>query len=138
MRARAGGAVHEWPGRVVRSEARVDPASRMATVVVEVQRPFARDGGRPPLLPGTFVEVAVEGRTVERVVTVPRHAVHPGDTLWVVADDRLTIRTVTIAKADQEIALVTAGLEPGDRVVVSSLDAVTDGMVVRTVEGGTP
>lgn len=134
VRARFAGGEHEWPGRVSRLEVQVDPDSRMVHVVVEVPRPFARENGRPPLLPGTFVEVVIDGRTVEQVVPLPRHAVHPGDTVWVVSADRLEIRPVEVARADREVALVATGLTTGERVVVSSLDAVTNGMTVRVVE----
>lgn len=136
VRSRFAGGVHEWPGRVVRTEAQVDPGSRMIHAVVEVARPFARTDGRPSLLPGSFVEVVIEGRTLDGVVPVPRHAVHQGDTVWVVDDGRLEIRPVEIARADRHSALVTAGLEAGDQVVVSALDAVTDGMAVRAVATG--
>lgn len=125
------GARHTWKGRVVRLESRVDPASRMVHVVVEVGRPFDRSDGRPPLLPGAFVDVAIGGRTLAGVVPVPRHAIHGGDTVWLVEDGRLRIRPVEIARSDRETALVSAGLESGDVLVVSPLDAATDGMKVR-------
>ncbi len=128
------GARHSWDGRVVRLESRVDPSSRMVHVVVEVRRPFDRSEGRPPLLPGTFVDVTIEGRTLAGVVPVPRFAIHAGDTVWVVQDGRLRIRPVTVARSDRETALVSRGLEDGETVVISPLDAVTDGMKVRPAE----
>jgi len=128
------GARHTWEGRVVRLESRVDPSSRMVHVVVEVRRPFDPGDGRPPLLPGTFVDVAIEGRKLAGVVPVPRHAIHAGDAVWVVEDGRLRIRPVEVVRSDRETALVSRGLEGGEGVVVSALDAVTDGMKVRPAE----
>ncbi|MCK4960017.1 MAG: HlyD family efflux transporter periplasmic adaptor subunit, partial [Planctomycetes bacterium] len=41
------GAEHLWEGKVVRTQGRIDPSSRMVNVVVEVQEPFKLSGGRP-------------------------------------------------------------------------------------------
>jgi RND family efflux transporter MFP subunit len=128
------GSGHSWTGTVVRMEGQVDPASRMVHVVVAVRDPFSRIGGRPPLLPGTFVDVSIRGRSLEDVVPVPRHAVHEGRDVWVVEDGLLRIRQVELARSDRERSYVAAGLEGSSRVVVSALDAVTDGMAVRVAE----
>jgi len=129
------GARHRWQGRVARLEGEVDPSSRMVHVVVEVADPFARSDQRPPLLPGTFVEVTIQGRTLADVVPLPRHALRDGDTVWVFEDGRLHIREVTVARRDHEWAWVAGGLDGGAQVITSALDAVTDGMAVRAAEG---
>jgi RND family efflux transporter MFP subunit len=132
VEARYAGTTHTWQGRVTRMEAEVDPDSRMVNVVVEVRDPFDRSGKNPPLMPGTFVDVKVFGRTVTGLMPVPRHAVHEGNLVWVAEDGVLRIRQVEIARSDRAIAYVTDGLTDGDRVVVTALDAVTDGMKIRT------
>jgi RND family efflux transporter MFP subunit len=127
-----GGTVHSWEGRVTRMETQVDPGSRMVHVVVEIPRPFDTSGGRrPALLPGSFVDVRIFGRTVEEVVALPRHAIRDGGVVWVVEDGTLGIRPVEIARSDRQWAYISGGVVQGDQVVVSSLDAVTDGMAVR-------
>jgi RND family efflux transporter MFP subunit len=132
LESRELGTTHTWQGRVTRMEAEVDPDSRMVNVVVEVRDPFDRSGKNPPLMPGTFVDVKVFGRTVTGLMPVPRHAVHEGNLVWVAEDGVLRIRQVEIARSDRAIAYVTDGLTDGDRVVVTALDAVTDGMKIRT------
>jgi hypothetical protein len=112
----------------------------MVHVVVEVPRPYSPHGGRPPLLPGTFVDVRIAGRTLSDAIAVPRHTVHEGDTVWVADGSTLRIREVEIARADRETAYITGGIEAGERIVVTPLDAVSNGMRIRTteapVEGG--
>jgi RND family efflux transporter MFP subunit len=125
------GRTHRWRGRVVRMEAEVDTSSRMVHVVVEVSEPYDRSDDRPPLLPGSFVDVSISGRTVEGLIAVPRYAVHEGDQVWVVEAGTLHIRDVDVVRSGREQAFIGAGLDDGDQVVVSSLDAVTDGMSVR-------
>ena len=133
--AGVAGVRHTWEGRVVRMEAQLDATSRMAHIVVEVQRPFAASGGRPPLMPNTFVDVRIFGSTLDDVVPLPRHALRDGENVWVFDDGSLRILGVDVARADRERVYVSAGLEEGDEVIVSALDAVTDGMKVRAAVG---
>jgi len=50
------------------------------------------------------------------------------------ADDRVTIREITPGKLDGSMRVVTKGLSADDRVIVSGLQRVRDGAVVRPVE----
>ncbi len=123
----------EWPGRVMRAEGRIDEKTRLINVVVRVEQPYER---KPPLAAGLFARVAIEGRTLERAVLLPRAALRPGNRVWVVdADQRLRFRAVEVARIAREGVLIEAGLESGERVMVSQLKAVTDGMKVRTLDG---
>jgi len=132
VKADFGGAEHIWKGRVVRTTGQVDRTSRMVSVVVEVTDPFDRSGARPPLLPGVFVEVVIEGKVLKNAVAVPRDAVRQGNKVWVVQEGRLKILTLEIARADKDFAYIISGLDDETLIVVSSLDMVTDGMAVRT------
>lgn len=132
--ANFGGMSQTWSGKVVRMEARVDTSSRMVPVVIAVPNPFRTNGHDLPLLPGTFVKVEISGYDLEQVVAVPRHAIHEGSMVWIVEGEKLKIVPVTTARTDLDTAYVVEGLELGDLVVISQLDAVTDGMTVRTVE----
>jgi multidrug efflux pump subunit AcrA (membrane-fusion protein) len=49
-------------------------------------------------------------------------------------DDRVTIREITPGKLDGSMRVVAKGLSADDRVVVSGLQRVRDGAVVRPVE----
>jgi len=144
-------AQHRWSGRVVRTEGQIDAASRMVHVVVEVDDPFALTDGRPPLVPGMFVEVEMHGRTLENVVSLPRHLVHNEDNgnrehgthhknsqhaqnhVWLAVNDQLSMRPVHIARLDQRFAYITSGLDDGDLVITSALEIATDGMRIQSV-----
>lgn len=126
-----GGSRSVWMGRVIRMEAQVDQSSRMVHVVVEVKDPYLASDDRPALLPGTFVNVRIMGRTLDNVIPVPRHAVREGNHLWVFDDGKLQIRDVEVLRSDREQTLVASGINDGELVIVSSLDAVTEGMKVR-------
>ncbi len=129
-----GGRAVTWDGRVTRMEAQVDQISRMVHVIIEVPNPYDTSGGRAALLPGSFVDVRISGRTLNKVVSVPRHAIRDDQSVWVFDNGSLRVREVEVLRADRQQTLISSGLEEGDLVIISSLDAVTDGMTVRQVD----
>ncbi|MDJ0876456.1 MAG: efflux RND transporter periplasmic adaptor subunit [Desulfobacterales bacterium] len=127
------GQVREWGGRVMRAEGRIDEKTRLINVVVRVDNPYAR---KPPLAAGLFAQVEIEGNTLDVATFLPRAALRPGNTVWVVGDDqRLGFRTVDVARIAKDGVLIRGGLASGDRVIISQVRAVTDGMKVRTLNG---
>jgi RND family efflux transporter MFP subunit len=132
VRSHFAGADQEWHGRVTRLEADVDSRSRMVRVVVEVGDPFDASAGRPPLLPGTFVDVGIAGRTLEDVIAIPRYALRDGDIVWVADNGRLQRRGVIVVRREPSVVLVSGGLQSGESLILTSISAVTDGMKIRT------
>jgi RND family efflux transporter MFP subunit len=126
------GAEHTWKGYVVRTAGQVDKTSRMISVVVEVPEPFDARNGRPPLLPGVFAEVLIQGNTLSNAVAVPRDAIREGNQMWLVNSNRLGIRPLKIVRADKNFAYIVSDDLDKTKVVISSLDAAIDGMEVRT------
>jgi RND family efflux transporter MFP subunit len=134
--ARLAGRERTWSGAVVRTEGRLDERTRMINVVVRVEQPYAK---KPPLPVGLFVIVEIEGRTLPDAAVIPRSALHQDDVVWVVDnDDRLHFREVDVARVQGDEVMVEDGLKDGEMVVITPLEAVTDGMAVRvgTDKGG--
>ncbi|SUZ93779.1 uncharacterized protein METZ01_LOCUS46633 [marine metagenome] len=135
LRASFAGRIHEWQGHIVRTEGEIDPRTRMVHVVAEVPDPYGRgpDPARPPLAAGMFVEAEIEGRIVENVAVVPRAALRgSGQVLIVDANSRLRFRDVDVLRATTNELFILGGLEAGDRVNISPLEVVSDGMEVTT------
>jgi len=126
------GAEHTWKGCVVRTTGQVDKTSRMISVVVEVPEPFDALNGRPPLLPGVFAEVLIQGSSLRNAVAVPRDAIREGNQMWIVNSNRLSIRPLKIVRVDKNFAYVVSDDLDKAKVVISSLDTAIDGMEVRT------
>lgn len=132
VQARIGGMNRTWSGRVVRAEGKIDARTRMINAVVRVMNPYEK---KPPLASGLFVKVDIEGRMIEDVAVIPRFALRENDTVWVVeANGRLTFRKVDVAGVMGEDVLVQSGLDAGDLVVTSSIQAVTDGMAIQATD----
>jgi RND family efflux transporter MFP subunit len=136
LSARFAGAEHTWDARIVRTEGEIDPKSRMVHAVARVDDPYRRSAGddRPPLAVGMFVEAEIVGREVPGAFVLPRAALRGADGALVVdGEDRLRERKLTVLRSSGEEVVVTGGLEPGDRVCVSPLEAAVDGMRVQAV-----
>lgn len=148
LHAEYAGQEHVWRGRIVRTEGEIDPKTRMVHVVARVRDPYGlhTEIERAPLAVGLFVQAEIRGREVKDVFVLPRSAIHSGDPMdphaspevhVVDAEGRLHIRPVEVLRTEQERVVIGDGLAPGERVSVSSLRAVVDGMRVR-VAGGEP
>jgi RND family efflux transporter MFP subunit len=132
VHARIGGMDRTWQGEVVRAEGKIDARTRMINTIVRVMNPYEK---RPPLASGLFVKVHIEGKIIEDVAVIPRYALRDNDTVWVVeGNGRLVFRKIDIAGVQGENALVQSGLNSGDLVVTSSMQAVTDGMAVQATD----
>ncbi len=90
------------------------------------------------IAPGMFCRVRLPFGDPAEALLVPDRAIgieQGRRTVAVVgADDRVTIREITPGKLDGQMRVVTKGLAAGDRVIVSGLQRVRDGAVVRPVE----
>lgn len=120
-----------WPGYVVRTTGQVDKTSRLISVIVEVSEPFKDSDSTPPLLPGMFVEVLIEGNILKNAIAVPRDAIRNNNEVWVAKDGQLHVQPLEIVRANRDFAYADSGLDDGDMIIVSSLDAVIEEMKVR-------
>jgi membrane fusion protein, multidrug efflux system len=129
------GSRHHWEGRIVRVEGEIDPQSRMIHAIAQVADPYGRGEGKDPLplAVGLFVEAQIEGHRLENVYVIPRSAMRGDRVLVVDGEDRLRFRDVEILRNDRTNVVISAGLSPGERVSVSTMQAVSDGMKVRSV-----
>ena len=90
---------------------------------------------------GLFVEAQIEGREVGAVIELPRAALRNGRQVLVVdEDDRIRIRDVEVLRSGRQETFVRAGVRDGERICLSPLETVVDGMKVRTlaVDAETP
>ncbi len=131
------GDVFQWKGKIVRVEGEIDPLSHMITLVARVKDPYGRDlqSDRPPLAVGMFVEAEILGRLVENVAILPRRALRGTDKILIIdEEDRLHFRSVEVLRADFDTVIINSGLTEGERICISPLEAVVDGMKVRVVD----
>ncbi len=138
IRAVFAGRPHTWHGEIVRMEGEIDARTRMVNLVARIRAPYDRgdDPERSPLFIGLFVKAEILGRDVREIVVLPRSALRDrGQVLVIDGEDRLHFRRVDLLRLEAETALIRSGLNRGDRVCISPLDAVVEGMRVRVLTG---
>ncbi len=125
-----------WEGRVVQATGRLSDASRMANVIVAVANPL----GTPdhpcahPLMIDDYINVEITGQALKNVVELPRSALKDNDTVWIIRNNTLDIRKVTLAWKGTETVYIETGVAKGEEVVVSSLDTPVQGMSLKTLD----
>lgn len=137
LRAIFAGRPHEWTGRVVRSEGEIDAKSRMVNVVARVEEPYRLDENnqRPPLAVGLFVEAEIVGPEAKDVIVVPRYAMRGESQILVVnGQNELHSKSVEVLRIDRDDVLVQGPLAEGERICVSPLQVVVEGMIVNPIE----
>ncbi|WP_440994971.1 efflux RND transporter periplasmic adaptor subunit [Arhodomonas sp. SL1] len=122
-----------WTGRVTRIASGPDPTTRAMRVVVTVDDPYreASPPERPALQPGMYVQARLRTPSPEPRLIVPAGAVHDGEVYLVTEDQRLQRRPVRVAFQQNDLAIISDGLEAGERVIIDDPVPAVDGMAVR-------
>ncbi len=133
--ANVGNETHSWNGRIVRTNAAMDKDTRMVYAIAEVQDPYGLGSDQgSPMAVGMFVHADIAGVNSQTAMVLPRLALRNANTVYVINDNnRLEIRTVDVLSTSLERVLVTEGVEPGEKVVTSTIPAAVDGMEVRAI-----
>ena len=88
------------------------------------------------LIRGMFVDVRVQVETDLSLVSTPCEALRPNGDVWVARSGQLTILRPPLVQVENGRAMFEStpdGLQPDDRVVVSQLSNVRDGMAIAEV-----
>ena len=135
LSANMGGKTHNWIGHIVRVNAAVDQQTRLIYAIAEVEDPYgaAADNGMP-LAVGLFVNASINSAVAQHALVMPRDALRGKDKVYVVAGDKLEIRTVSVLSTSAEQLIVSAGVAADEKVVTSAVRSAYDGMAVRAIK----
>jgi membrane fusion protein (multidrug efflux system) len=128
----ADGSKYPKKGRLSFSDVRISPATGTREARAELPNP----GG--VLRPGQFVRVLLHGANRPNAVTVPQRAVldGPQGKFVYVVDDKSTAqpRPVQAAEWSGDSWVITAGVKPGERVIVDGLLKLGPGAPVKVAQ----
>ena len=122
----------EYDGEVARVSSVVSPRSRLASVFLDFSGAHPADS-LP--LPGTFVEVAIEGPVHENVYLLPESVVQEGRRVWVVDGGALRSHEPRVLGHSRDGWLVEA-FDAGEGIVIGSLPKAADGLEVVVTQSG--
>lgn len=128
----------EWRGEIVRTESAIDPSTRVLYAIAEVKEPYGEGADEGvPLAVGLFVDARIEGRQIADALVIPRAGLRGESEVYVVnGADELEIRKVEVIFSSPERAILRSGVEVGERVIVSVLRTVREGMKITPLIRG--
>ncbi len=138
LRSEFAGRPQQWRGKIVRTGGELDPANRMVQLIARVEDPYGKGRSElgEPLLSGLFVEAEIEGRVLQNAVSLPRQALRDQRFVLVVDEGGLLYRReVSVIRQLEDEVVISGGLEAGERVCISPISAVIDGMEVQVMNG---
>lgn len=120
---KTAGVEHRLEGRLVRTSAVLDEATRVLHGIIEVKDPYdLAQTGRVVLPLGAFVEVSINSKEQAGIIRLPSRLLRPGNRLWVAdQEDKLRQRSVKVLPSHGKEIFVYQGVEEGDRIIVSSI-----------------
>lgn len=133
-RARIRDSYRSFDAVVEKVSAELDSRTRFATLYLKVS-------GEPPV-PGTFVDVEIEGPVFADTFLLPDAAEQANDRVWIVASGELrTVTAPTFGRTAE--GWITQAFDPGDGVVLGAVPGATEGQTVQIagtdrLDAGTP
>lgn len=126
------GTAYPQEGTLQFSDVTVDPTT--GSVILRVVFPNPKG----VLLPGMFVRALIKEGLNEQALLVPQQGVsrdHKGNPVALIVDGESKVgqRMLALDRAIGDKWLVSAGLAPGDRVIVEGMQMLRPGTVVRAV-----
>ncbi len=123
-----------FQGKIVRNESVIDNNSRMAYLVAEIKDPYAQQSANSILPFGSYVSAEIEGIHAGEVSVLPRHLVTDGQVAVLTPERTLAYRQVEVLRYNAGEAVISSGLEQGDKVINSALDYAMPGMKLDWVD----
>ncbi len=127
-------------GILDRSEGTIDPRTRLIKVVARIDGafadPFQKESvdSMTPLKPGQFVEIKLMGPEAQ-VFPIPSSALRNRNLILVLNEEnRLFSRKVNIIKWTKEFAWVTKGLSEGEKVCLTPIEFLAEGMQAKPIK----
>lgn len=131
------GGAETWEATLVRTEGAIDETARQLHVIAQITDPFGRGSeARAPIKIGQYVTAKLDGNVVSNALVIPNNTIYQGSYVYVVEEGILRRRDIEIDWQNDEHAIVSAGLVPGDELVTTPLGQVTSGIRVSVVGGG--
>ncbi len=141
LNALVAGKVRHWNGRIMRTDAAYDTATRALFAIAEVYDPYGTGASEDgvPLAPGLFVDADINGKKFEDVITIPRDGLRPQDEVYIVDNvGKAEIRKVSVLDASPERAVLTSGVEVGELVVLSPMERSRVEMTLKVLDVNDP
>lgn len=120
----------DYEAEIMRISSVLSPQTRFASLFLR----FSDDQSAESLpLPGTFVEIEIEGPSFQNVFILPDSVLQEHDAIWIVKDGALSlVSPLAIGRTNE--GLVVAAFDAGEGIVIGSLPGAREGLEVDLAE----
>lgn len=128
---------HIWPAVLTRFSDSLDTETRTMGLIFIVQNDFSMPSKNEqrPLINGTYCEVELRGQFIKNALVIPRSALHPENTVYLMTpDQKLEKRAVEPGASIDNFLMVRRGLAAGETLILSDLIPAVSGMRVDPIE----
>ncbi|MEP1385449.1 MAG: efflux RND transporter periplasmic adaptor subunit [Paraglaciecola sp.] len=128
-----------WLGKVTRTEAAIDSDSQQLYIVAQIEDPYNQTlhpGASIKI--GQYVNAEVQGKTLEDAIVISNSAIYQGTYVYIVEDNLLKRKDITIRWQNGEQAIIDSGLNPGDLLVTTPLGQVSSGTKITIAGDNAP
>ncbi len=125
----------QWQGKVLRTTQHIDATTRMRSLIISLEKPLEQT---PALIPGAFVEIAIQGKPLDDLWRLPNTALSQKSEIWYVDDNsRLAAFEVTPRFVDAQhiyIQVPDAMRDETYQVLVQPYSSYLKGTLVNPIK----
>lgn len=127
------GQIHQWQGKITRTEASIDVRSRMYYAIAEVEQPFSKSHSAP-LLPGMFVEADIAGKQLTNILVLPKEALVNRSHLYTLDDDnKVQLTPVSVLSKKEGNVWMRTELSQETAILLEKHAVVSPGLEIEPV-----
>ncbi|WP_404340825.1 efflux RND transporter periplasmic adaptor subunit [Pseudoalteromonas mariniglutinosa] len=124
----------QWQGQLVRTEGAIDEGAQQLYVVAQINDPYqSTEQNRYPVKIGQYVKAEITGKVAANVLVIPNSAIYQGSYVYIVEQGVLQRKNISLAWQNNQYAIVSKGLEHGQKLVLTSLGQVSSGTAVEVM-----
>ncbi len=128
-----------WDAKIMRLESSIDRKSRVYYAIATIYDPMnlKQDKETPPLLPGVFVDLEVQGPKIGNVFQVPIKAMRDDNNIFIYSGEKLITKRVEVLDRNDDFVTITGGIEEGETITTSPPFSYVPGMkaVIANLDG---
>jgi RND family efflux transporter MFP subunit len=120
-----------WHGVINRVEGERDK-NQLLYVIAQFDNSSEENYENKPLLPGSFIEASISGRTIKNLRILPRALIQADKQVWTINEDnRLERKRVNILYRGKKLVYIQESLKRHERVVNASFNQLVTGLLVE-------
>ncbi len=141
LSAQVAGQEQIWKAHIMRTDSSYDTQTRALFAIAEIDDPYGKGVSQNgmPLAPGLFVTASIGGQKIDNVIVLPRDGLRPEDKVYVVDEvGKAEIRDVNVIDTTPEIAVLSAGVSPGELIIMSPMEQSRVSMTLKVLDMNNP